>query len=297
MAFAGGGRMIGLWLWWYGQMAALLPQRWRTKQPDSLHTLRLPDRRPWRRHFSLPRAAAPFLRQILRNEMDRRTPWQADQVYFTAAAEKSQEAGQLAITLTVLPRRWAEPALAALAARGLQADRIQLEEAGPTLSLADGEPLAEIGNGKKPALILAAVAAVALLSLIVQAVWVEILDLRLAGARHEAAAARSLANEADALRRRQHFPSFQRDATPSAIAILNRVSRALPDDSWVDEAEIKDRQITLGGISAEPAKLLALLQGAGLSGVEFAAPVTPAQGGGQRFQIRARIAGADHDFR
>ena len=297
MALAGGERMTALWLWWYGQMAALLPQRWRTKPAESLHTLRLSNRRPWRRHLTLPRAAGPFLRQILRNEMDRRTPWQADQVYFTASAEKSRKSGQLDVTLTVLPRRWAEPALAGLAARGLRADRIQLEEAGPTLSLRDGEPLAEIGNGRKPALILAAVTAVALLSLLVQAVWVEVLDLRLTAAQHEAAAARSLAAEADGLRRRQHFPSFQRDATPSAIAILNRVSRGLPDDAWLDEAEIKDRQVTLGGVSAEPAKLLALLQDAGLSEVQFAAPVTPAQGGGQRFQIRAKIAGADHDFR
>lgn len=308
--------MIALWRWWYGQMAAMMPGRreesgrpmavWRgdalslaetTAPAETAFTLRLADCRPWRRHLSLPRAAAPFLRQILRNEMDRRTPWPADQVYFTAAAEKSPEPGQMAVTLTVLPRRWADPALDAMLVRGLRADRIQLEENGPSLSVADGEPVADVGSSRRPAFLLAAIMAVAMLSFVLQAGAGFVLDFRLSEARNEAATARRLAGEADALRRRQHFPSVRRDELPSAIAVLNRASRLLPDGSWLDELELKDRKLVLGGISAEPAKLLPLLQAGGFAGVEFAAPVVPAEGGGQRFQIRADIAGGDHDFR
>lgn len=308
--------MIALWRWWHGQMAQLWPRKrdrigrpqavWRQDKlivdeiaspAGTALTLRLADRQPWRRHLTLPRAAAPFLRQILRNEMDRRTPWTADQVYFTAAAVKSAEPGQLAVTLTVLPRRWADPAFDALLAGSLSVDCIQLEEDGAFLSIADGEPVADAGTGRRPTFILATVLAAALLSLVGQAVASGFVDLQLSQARQDAAAARALSAEADSLRRRQHFPSVQREELPSSIALLNRVSRALPDGSWLDELELKDRKLVLGGISPEPAKLPALLQGAGLAGVEFAAPVVPAEGGGQRFQIRADIKGGDRDFR
>jgi general secretion pathway protein L len=304
--------MIALWRWWYGQMAALLPGKreeagrslavWRgdrliLDESGEPFTLRLAERQPWRRHFTLPHAARPFLRQILRNEMDRRTPWPADQVYFTAQPGKSAEAGQMAVTLTVLPRRWADPALDAMMVKGLRVERIQLEENGPALSIADGEPVADSGSARRPALILAGVMALALLSLLGQAGTALFLDARLAQARHEAAAARSLAGEIDALRRRQHFPSVRRDELPSAIAVLNRVARTLPDGSWLDELDLKERKLVLGGVSAEPAKLLPLLQGAGFGAVQFAAPVVPAEGGGQHFQIRADLTGGDRDFR
>ncbi|HMA52496.1 MAG TPA: PilN domain-containing protein [Magnetospirillaceae bacterium] len=308
--------MIALWRWWYGQMTALRPGKrhdlgrpsaiWRQNElilaetgspAETAFTLHLADRQPWRRHLTLPNAARPFLRQILRNEMDRRTPWPDDQVYFTLATGKSPDPGQMAVTLSVLPRRWAAPALDALLVRGLRVDRIRLEENGPALSIADGEPVADVGPSGRAGFILAAVMGVALLSLALQTGTGALLDIRLSDARREAAVARTLVGETDALRRRQHFPSVRRDELPSAIALLNRVSRILPDGSWIDELELKDRKLVLGGISGEPAKLLPLLQAGGFAGVEFAAPVVPAEGGGQRFQIRADIVGSDRDFR
>lgn len=304
--------MIKLWRWWYGQMAALLPGKqaessrpmavWRgdrivLDESPGPFTLRLASRQPWRRHFTLPHAARPFLRQILRNEMDRRSPWPADQVYFTAQSGKSADPGQIAVTLTVLPRRWADPALDALMVKNLPVDRIQLEENGPALSIAGGEPVADAGSSRRPALILAVVMAIALLSLILQAGASLLIDVRLAGARHEAQTARALASEIDGLRRRQHFPSVRRDELPSAIAVLNRVSRTLPDGSWLDEVDLKERKLVLGGVSSEPAKLLPLLQADGFSLVQFAGPVVPAEGGGQHFQIRADLTGGDRDFR
>src|SRR6185312_16665698 len=87
--------------------------------------------RTLRRTIALPAAAEDNLRQVLAFEMDRQTPFKADQVYFDyrvrarAAADRN-----LQVELTVVPRSQLDQELAVLQGSGAQLDGVDCWSAG-----------------------------------------------------------------------------------------------------------------------------------------------------------------------
>jgi general secretion pathway protein L len=287
-------RLLGFWRWWWNQItpkkqAVAVWQGGRlSRSGDGALLLRLPEQKIWRRQFDMPRSAKPFLRQIFQNEMDRRTPWRADQVYYHLAAERSGEA--LSVTLSLLPKQAAEPALVELARQNLVADRLELGTDGPIVALSDGQPV-NLGDVQRwPRMALAAALSLAVLSLIGQSLGQLVLEMRLDAVRSQAAATRALAAENVKTLRRLHFPTLRRQEVAPQLALLNGLSQALPDDSWAEEVDVQNGQVDLIGISADPAKLIGLLQNGGFAGAEFKGPTTRAETGGQRFHVSTHAA-------
>jgi len=292
--------------WWLGELASLLP--WLKTSEPAVATwqegrivtaaalpkgqpviLRLPEAKPWRRTFDLPKSARRYLRQIVAGEMDRRTPWRADQVYFHVAPDPAPaEPGRINVALTVLPRAVVAPALDALARQGIAAQ---------SLALADGAdaPLAG-GAGRSfaparravPALV--ALLTLATLSVAVQSVWLGIAEARLATARQDVKTVRGLAAEVEHLRRQRDLPHLKRQETPSALGTLDALARAVPDDSWAESVTIRNDRLVMTGLSADATKLLPLV-GAAFPDAKFDAPVTSVKGG-QTFALSARSTGA-----
>jgi general secretion pathway protein L len=203
----------------------------------------------------------------------------------------------LTVTLTLLPKTAVKPALQQLAGVGLFADRLELSEkpdpsrAGPVVALDDGRPVS--GGGAFPlwpAYGLAGLALLALLSLAGLALWQGALEAQLRSARQQAHVTRALAADIAAIRRRQHFPLLKRQDVMPAIAALDALSHALPDDSWAEEVDMAGGRIEVIGVSADAARLLSLLDQGGFTAAEFRAPVTPAEGGGQKYHLAALIA-------
>jgi hypothetical protein len=139
---------------------------------------------------------------------------------------------------------------------------------------------------------------VTLLLLAGQGVCQAILQQRLAAARQEAKATLALAGAFGRQQRQQDFPAFRQRERGTAIDALNRLSKALPDDSWTDSVDIASAgtglAIDVQGHAADAARLLALLEAQGFSGAEFRAPITRDEGGAQRFHLAARVPGAAH---
>lgn len=320
-------RLVAAWHWWSDEILGLLPGPWRPRQDQLIAlwdgdrlalwrrsgrqatllgpaaaisgplTLRLPGFSIWRRRLTLPRQALPFLRQILQNEMDRRTPWRADQVYFHATSEPDRsDRASLSVTIAVLPKQALEPALAALALQGWQADRVELCDtddpalAGPVIALADGQPIGARSDGRRwPAAVVLGSTLLALISLVGQTAAMAVLESEASAVGREARSTRTLATDLDRLRRRAHFPSQVKQETLPMIALLDRVSRALPDDSWAQEIDIGGGRIEVIGVSQDAARLLALVEGENFTSAEFRAPITPAEGGGQKFHLKADL--------
>jgi general secretion pathway protein L len=327
MACAGGLAMIAkidlVWRWWCAEMLLLLPLAWRqwgdqwvalwrpdgtmffrrrgsqaevaTPPPGAALILRLPDQRIWRRQIVLPRNAARFLHQILHNEMERRTPWRADQVYFDAAVPPEQNLpDQMAVTLSLLPRERVAAALADLSSQGWTVDRIELLDgadaalSGPQVAIEDGRRIGAQGP-VWPGRLVAALLCAALLSIAGQLVLQAVTAEQLASVREQSASIRHLASDIAAMKRRQHYPALRREESQTAIAILDRLARALPDDAWAEQIELAPDGITVGGVAGEPARLLASLQAQGFTDAQFRAPITPAEKGGQKFLLHAHL--------
>ena len=78
------------------------------------------------RKVMLPLAAEHDVTQVLRYEMDRLTPFAAEQVFWSAIVERrDRAAGRLEIRLSLLPKSLVQPALATIAAIGLKVSAIE----------------------------------------------------------------------------------------------------------------------------------------------------------------------------
>ena len=81
---------------------------------------------------------------------------------------------------------------------------------------------------------------------------------------------------------------------PPAVVILEALSRALPDDSYLTQLRISGARVEIDGVSRSASSLVALLeQTAPFKRAQFSAPTTPAAAeGAEEFHIAADIATA-----
>ncbi len=245
-----GGRLAGLPRWW-----------------------RVPADLVLRRRLLLPAAAAERLRDVLAFELDRQTPFAANEACFDARVLGVREDGQLEVELAVVPTAGFTGGLSRL---GGLADGM----AGADVEEADGKLLGlnllpEAARAVRLApqrglhLALAAVAVVA----IVFAAW-GVLDNRRAAAE---AFAEQVDGRADASRRvaaqRQQLTDLVNGTTllnqtsarrPTALEVMDDVTRRLPDNTYLEKLAIEGDRLTLIGFSPEASGLVARLQGSPL---------------------------------
>jgi general secretion pathway protein L len=94
----------------------------------------------------------------------------------------------------------------------------------------------------------------------------------------------------EAVRRGRQLHELKR-RTPASIAILDEVTRVLPDGTWLNSLDLRDGALSLSGYSAKASALIALLEDSDLlEEVQFRSQVTFDQkSGAERFSISARI--------
>lgn len=234
--------------------------------------LLLPAGHALRRPLLLPAAAADRLRDVVGFEIDRQTPFAADAVVFDARV-LGRRGPQIEAELIAVPRARVEPLTAALGP--LAGTLAGIDVAGP-----DGVPLGV--NVLDPVQRRTrrdplrgwnwALAAFAVLAL--AAAGAQLLDNREAAAltleaqiASKARAAQAAAAERAellALIEGQKFLDRARTERPSTLAVIDELTRRLPDDTHLEKLAIEDSQILLIGLSSEPSGLVARLQGSPL---------------------------------
>ena len=235
--------------------------------------LLLPASMGLRRRLSLPAAAADRLRDVLAFEIDRQTPFTADAVAFDARVLGRRGDGQIDAELVAVPLVALQPQRDAL---GPLAGSL----AGIDVAGADGAPLVvnllPLAQRRRIAdpwggwnLALAAVALVALAA----GLW-QLLDNR-----RDAAAAFELAVDARAVQARrvavqrqqlvasvdgQAFLDRSRAGRPTAVEVLDELSRRLPDNTYLEKVSIEGDRLLLIGLSGEASALVRRLEGSAL---------------------------------
>ncbi len=124
------------------EAVARLPRARRTSA-----VLRIPANLLLEQEIILPLAAEQDLQRVVTYEMDRLTPFRAEQVFWTCLAGLRDAArNRLHVRLTIVPRRGVEPVLTALRQAGLIATRV---EAGATAEARRVIPLAVERSGRR----------------------------------------------------------------------------------------------------------------------------------------------------
>ncbi|MAL03091.1 MAG: general secretion pathway protein GspL [Arenimonas sp.] len=267
--------------------------------------LMLPPSAVLRRTLALPAAAEGRLREVLVHEIDRQTPFPADQVCFEGRVVGRDAASQgVKVELLVLPRVRLDQELQALGA-------LASALAGADVRGEDGRALgvnlllpAHRSRGSDPSrrlnLALVGIAAVALLLALglvrfnraealqslradVEAANLQVREVRLA--RNQLVAKVEAAN----------FLAGRRAESPTMLELLDDLTRRIPDDTSVDKLSVENGRIVMIGQSRAAPALVGLLQASpllvepALTGAVQADPRT----GRDRFTLTANVVGSE----
>ncbi|MHB9101812.1 MAG: type II secretion system protein GspL [Sulfuricella sp.] len=257
----------------------------------------LPPEQVLRKKLTLPLAAEENLRQVIAFEMDRHTPFNAEQVYFDYRLASRDK--QLEVSLVVAQRAVIDEPLRQLAAWGAQVTAVLVADDVTEDIPSDLLPAGQRQKGKdtRPSrrnIALASGAVVLLCVALALPIWqkretVLALHPLLGKAYQQAARAEDLRRQLEALMAEYNYLLDKKRESPPVVAVLDDVTRVLPDDTWVQQFDLKGKEMQIQGETASSSKLAGLFEQAKtLHDASFRAPLTKGQGANsERFQLAA----------
>lgn len=260
--------------------------------------LRIPQQQAVRRRFSLPAAVAENLERVVPSELDRLTPFSAEQVFFDFTAKPSEhKAGMLDIDLAVILRRSCEPWVARLTELGIKPQVIDIEQAWPGQNLL---PQALRPRKKRGAFVLNLFLATLVLALALTALGIPLYQKRevVLALGDAERMAQKRANQVVSLRTAvaESRESSRRvvDKRLSAIPVVEiiaELTRIMPDNTWVQNMDIDAGKIQLRGETSQASSLIGLLETSKLfRDVAFSSPVVQVpRSDKERFHLSAKL--------
>ncbi len=276
---------------------------------DGFVVLELPADRIVTRRTNVPAQAREFLAGIVRNQLERLSPWPPEQAVYGFDAEVSAEdATILDVRVLITSRAVIDSAVNEFATIGLRVDRIVAREAdaqvgdnAPSLvaiwsRLADASRDSLEGMRRRIGIGIA----VAIGTAVVLTLWAlvsassirdenEVLAARSKALQRQVQAGRTPASAAS-------LPPTERawvakETSASSVIVIEALSRALPDTAYLSEIRLDAMTLRITGLADDAPALLAPLEQSGhLSNVRFFAPTTRGPDGKRfRFHIEARV--------
>ena len=235
---------------------------------------------------TLPLAAERQLDQVLAFEMERETPFSAEEIYWNHfVTERDRQRGQLLVGLLLVPRANLAPLLSALADFGIAPKRAEIA-AGKNESgylpldahggrLHDGAPSARLLRWSAVTLCASLAVAAVAIPFAYQSWELAELDQKITAGRAAVAEAETLRGEIERLSGMANLVEIERDKAGRPLVTLAALTRMLPDDTYINELQLQQRKLTISGRSAAASRLIsALSAGNQLRNPTFAAPVT-----------------------
>lgn len=253
------------------QAAEFRNLRGRIENPGLRIVLCIPESRALTRVLTLPAAAEDKLRQVLSFEMDRQTPFKADQVYFDSRVlARDPTTRSMRVEVTVLPKAVLDPQLESVAGGAIDFDVVDVRGEGVAnmrrgVNLLPLERRARRRDMRVPInLGLAALAIILLVinmseSLSNRAIAIETMQAEVEKA---AAAAREVLELKKNLQDSVNGANFlaeKKHNGPLIIALLDDLAYRLDDDTYLERFSIESNQIQLQGQSKNAAGLISVL--------------------------------------
>lgn len=267
--------------------------------------LRLSDAQALKKTIYLPEAAQENLQQVVGFELDRYTPFKAEQVYFAVVPQGKTGQGQLRVMLVLTPRAVLDEQLAHLGVWGIQPGRVEYRPANDAASQADGQynllpERYRPSTGKLAQSVhwlLNGVLSILLLAVMVYPVWqekqsVDLLKTRIKSLEKETRIVDEQQQEIDALRDETQRLITIKNQTPELVAVLNELSHLLKDDTWLTHLQYSETHMQIQGQSPAASALIGLLEASPFFGkVSFVSPLTQDKTTGlERFQISMDVS-------
>lgn len=227
-----------------------------------------------RRRLVLPSAAEENLRQILAFEMDRQTPFKADQVYFDQRiVRRDLKQSQIVVEIAVVPRPLMDAEVEQvrryrLALDGVDAMHPKHPGMRAGFNLLEARQRTQRVDAQRRINWILGCAMVALLytamsqHLQARRAALETLQEEVASEEQAAAEVRKLEAQVRDAITGSSFLTDRKCNSPQVIQVMLELTQRLPDDTWLERLSFISRQVQIQGQSAEANKLIGLLQNA-----------------------------------
>jgi len=261
--------------------------------------LRVPGGALLERIVTLPLAAEASLNSVVNYELDRYTPFAADEVFWSAQVRsRDRNQGRMQVAVSLVPRAALAPLLSALHSLGIVPLALEGQVSGGVersvkLQVESFERARRRARrlGWAASGVCAALALVAIgLPFLRQSAARDAIDARIASLQprmneaesiRQALAARGAGSDAIAAEQTQVADTLQ------TIAALTQI---LPDDTFLTALVLQKRAVTIEGQSANAARLIGgLSNDPVIHNAAFAAPVTRNDAGADLFSIKAEV--------
>jgi general secretion pathway protein L len=256
----------------------------------------LPPERVLARRVDFPAVSRTDLKRLLRFEIARHFPFPAERAQFAyrLLPRRDPASDRIEIEIVAVPRETVAEIRAALASAGIAAARIIVPggAGGMTLDAEDAPPRGAAYHALVAALVALTIAALA--SPIVRD------RMELAALNGEIAAIAPAAQSAMAAREQRRSAEAQLAAPlrlaagrPPLVAVLDNLTKGVPDGAWLQSLAISGDQVTLDGLAPSAASIALALEKSGAVGnVAFRSAIArdPASGL-EHFTLAATIIG------
>ena len=247
---------------------------------------------------TLPVTAKADLASILRFELDKRTPFQPEHVFFASFPETtSPGATHFNCPLLIIPRNKLNNLLSSLAKKGLQPTLVSadtLDKQIPLLTDSAKRQANGFSQFKRSAPYWVLISF--FVALYVPPYWqmqkIAGFETQIDDMRHAAVALQKQRSQMVAYRTDLTFLAAIKQDQQQLVVALEMLTKLLPNHTWVERLNISANGIVVLGESAEAAQLLPLLDKSNLfSSISFAAPITRnRQSGKDRFHLVLTLA-------
>lgn len=274
--------------------------------PGSRGVLMLPSDAVLLHRLTLPLAAARDLAQVMTFELDRFTPFTAEQVYY--AVRREGIVGEyVRVSLAVVRREFLDQCLERCEASGVGLEAVDVtdEQGRPMgMNLLPGNYAAGINHNSRGAVLTLGLICAAL-ALAIPLLWIHNRETALVAMQAEVQTLRGQAAEVtaqrsawDQSRNALQFLLERRVSQPSRAQLLSELTRCLPVDTWLQSLEMNaDGQVDMSGLSKHASALIGQIKGCShLADAQFQGVIQPDPASGrERFYLRARVRGeVDH---
>lgn len=286
------------------QYKALLDKNERLAKADLI--LRLTAQEAIQKELALPTAAKENLSQVVAYELDRYTPFKAEQVYFAVKPlEGEHEPGQIRVMLVLTPRETLDALYEDIKAMGMSPLFVDYEATPNDLEQRYGgynllpENLREKTANAPRLIYTALIAAVCILlgAVLVLPVWFEYqtvnaLQEKIDAIEKDAKGVKALQQEIDAMIDETRLLIAEKSAAPAVVDMLNTLSVLIKDDTWLGYLQYSDGHLQIQGESPAASALIGVLEDSEMFvNARFVSPVTRDTVSGQeRFQITVDVA-------
>lgn len=260
----------------------------------------IPADRALAKTIALPPGAKGQLDRILGFEIARHFPFPAERVYFQHRLVKGERDGTVTVEIVAVPREVVDGICTVLARMGLRPAVIAVAAATgaerlflPAAAFATARP----ATARSTLFLGVAVVGAALAALVswplAQQRAMDGLDREIAALKPGAEVALRAGEGERRTGERNAAMLSLRATRPPLAAVVDTLSRDLPDGAWLLSLSISGREVVLDGLAPSAAAVALALEKAGnVSGIVFRAPIAREAAGLEHFQLGATLNGA-----